>query len=191
MCLILVLFGKVESVVLRQKWRDIVLRVIVAVSEISQGPLLFVSLDHCSSPALENGMTYLWEENNRKYKPLSIPVDLTSDIYMFFTACDLNIMQALNQSVSMCSHILHIQGVFSMQGNFWRETIASFFGPIYILLFIHNILHSAFLLLRFIKNVFNQWPNICWIITDQSGIFKNVKLQWKCDRMFSPSNNFS
>ncbi|XP_058607610.1 uncharacterized protein LOC131524483 isoform X2 [Onychostoma macrolepis] len=110
-----VLFGKVESVVLRQKWRDIVLRVIVAVSEISQGPLLFVSLDHCSSPALENGMTYLWEENNRKYKPLSIPVDLTSDIYMFFTACDLNIMQAL--SVNMCSHMLHVQGVFPMQGN--------------------------------------------------------------------------
>ncbi|XP_042631015.1 galaxin-like [Cyprinus carpio] len=113
-----VLFGKVESVVLRQKWRDIVLRVIVAVSELSQGTLLHVSLDHCSSPALENSMTYLWEENNRKYKPLSIPVDVTSDIHMFFTACDLNLMQALKRSVNTCSHMRHIHGVFSMQVHF-------------------------------------------------------------------------
>lgn len=119
-CLMLVLFGKVESVVLQNNWRRIVLRVIVKVSGISEGPLLYVTLDHCSSPALENGMTYLWEtnsnNNNREYKPLSIPVDVTTDIHMFFTACNLNLMQALR--VNTCSHTLHIQGGFSYHGNF-------------------------------------------------------------------------
>lgn len=116
MCLMLVLFGKVESVVLQNNWRHIVLKVIVKVSGISDGPFLFVALDHCSSPALENGMTYLWENNNRRYKPLSIPVDVNTDIHMFFTACNLNLMHAL--SVTTCSHMLRIQGGFSFQGNF-------------------------------------------------------------------------
>ncbi|KAK9959138.1 hypothetical protein ABG768_011217 [Culter alburnus] len=115
-----VLFGKVESVVLQNNQRHIVVRVIVKVSGISEGPLLYVILDHCSSPALENGMTYLWEtnnnNNNREYKPLSIPVEVTTDIHMFFTACNLNLMKAL--SVNTCSQMLRIQGGFSYQGNF-------------------------------------------------------------------------
>ncbi|XP_050960752.1 galaxin-like isoform X2 [Labeo rohita] len=113
MCNKTVLFGKVESMVLRQKWRDIVLRVIVAVNEVSQGPLLNLSLNHCSSPALENGMTYLWKKIKRKYKPLSIPVDLTSDIHMFITVCDIN-----QQSDNTCSHMFYAQSGFSMHGNF-------------------------------------------------------------------------
>ncbi|XP_077050720.1 uncharacterized protein LOC143700869 isoform X2 [Siphateles boraxobius] len=78
-----VFFGKVESVALGTCDRHIVLKVVSVVEE----PWLNVSLDHCSSPALENGMTYLWEKNNNVYKPLSISFDPISDIHMFFTVC--------------------------------------------------------------------------------------------------------
>ncbi|XP_056126195.1 galaxin [Rhinichthys klamathensis goyatoka] len=78
-----VFFGKVESVALGPHKRHIVLKVVNVVED----PWLNVSLDHCSSPVLENGMTYLWEKNSNVYKPLSISFDLISDIHMFFTVC--------------------------------------------------------------------------------------------------------
>lgn len=81
----LVFFGKVESVALGTFKRHIVLKVVNVVKD----PWLNVSLDHCSSPALEIGMTYLWEENSsaNAYKPLSVSFDLISDIHMYFTVC--------------------------------------------------------------------------------------------------------
>ncbi|KTG43785.1 hypothetical protein cypCar_00035476 [Cyprinus carpio] len=89
MCNKTVFFGKVESVALENYQRHIVLKVVGQVDVISEkiikDPWLHVSLDHCSSPATENGMTYLWEENHdRKYKLLSHHVDLTSDMHMFY-----------------------------------------------------------------------------------------------------------
>lgn len=84
MCVFLVFFGKVESVALDESMRHIVLKVVNVVDD----PWLNVSLDHCSSPALENGMTYLWEKiNSTVYKPLSISFDLISDMQMLFTVC--------------------------------------------------------------------------------------------------------
>ncbi|XP_051952901.1 galaxin-like isoform X2 [Xyrauchen texanus] len=87
-----VLFGKVESVALNSSQRNIVLRVFVRfhvnTSEIKD-PWLNVALDHCSSPALEHGMTYLWEINNSVYKPLSHPIDQNSDIHMLLTMLQL------------------------------------------------------------------------------------------------------
>lgn len=92
MCVFLVLFGKVESVALENDLRHVVLKDVWQVNMKSEhfikDPWLYVSLDHCSSPATNNGMTYLWEEyHNGKYKLLSHPVDLTSDIYMLNSVC--------------------------------------------------------------------------------------------------------
>ncbi|XP_052438637.1 galaxin-like isoform X2 [Carassius gibelio] len=92
MCNKTVLFGKVESVALENDLRHVVLKVVWQVDMKSENvikdPWLHVSLDHCNSPTTDNGMTYLWEENhNGKYKLLSHPVDLTSDIYMFYSVC--------------------------------------------------------------------------------------------------------
>ncbi|KAK7152291.1 hypothetical protein R3I94_008578 [Phoxinus phoxinus] len=78
-----VFFAKVESVALDACMRHIVLKVVNVVDD----PWLNVSLDHCSSPALEIGMTYLWEKNSTVYKPLSISFDLISDIHLFLTVC--------------------------------------------------------------------------------------------------------
>ncbi|XP_039539960.1 galaxin-2 isoform X2 [Pimephales promelas] len=78
-----VFFGKVESVALDLNKRHIVLKVV----NVIEDPWLNVSLDHCNSPVLENGMTYLWEKNGNVYKPLSISFDLISDIHMFYTVC--------------------------------------------------------------------------------------------------------
>ncbi len=91
-CVFLVFFGKVESVALGNDQRHIVLKVVWQVDVKSEhfikDPWRHVSLDHCSSPATDNGMTYLWEEyHNGKYKLLSHPVDLTSDIYMLYSLC--------------------------------------------------------------------------------------------------------
>ncbi|XP_051580979.1 galaxin-like isoform X2 [Myxocyprinus asiaticus] len=87
-----VLFGKVESVALDNN-RHIVLRVIarmhVKSAEVIKNPLVNVTLDHCNSPALEHGMTYLWEMNSSVYKPLSHPINLTSDVHMLFTMLQL------------------------------------------------------------------------------------------------------
>ncbi|XP_051580986.1 uncharacterized protein LOC127456499 [Myxocyprinus asiaticus] len=58
-----VLFGKVESVALYNNVRHIVLGVFMTANKVIKKRILNVPLDHCSSPALENGMTYLWEEN--------------------------------------------------------------------------------------------------------------------------------
>ncbi|RXN18590.1 galaxin-like isoform X4 [Labeo rohita] len=87
-----VFFGKVESVALENDQRLVVLKFVWQVNvkseKIIKDPWLHVSLDHCSSPATENGMTYLWEEiHNGEYKLLSHPVDLTSDIQMFYSVC--------------------------------------------------------------------------------------------------------
>ncbi|XP_050991501.1 uncharacterized protein LOC127181049 isoform X3 [Labeo rohita] len=87
-----VFFGKVESVALENDQRHVVLKVVwqvnVKLEMMIKDPWLHVSLDHCSSPATENGMTYLWEENHSgEYKLLSHPVDLTSDIHMFYSVC--------------------------------------------------------------------------------------------------------
>ncbi|XP_052438641.1 galaxin isoform X1 [Carassius gibelio] len=92
MCNKTVFFGKVESVALANYQRHVVLKVVGQVNvkseKVIKDPWLHVSLDHCNSPATDNGMTYLWEENhNGKYKLLSHPVDLTSDIYMFYSVC--------------------------------------------------------------------------------------------------------
>ncbi|CAM4584041.1 unnamed protein product [Leuciscus chuanchicus] len=78
-----VFFGKVESVALGTFKRHILLKVV----NVIEDPWLNVSLDHCSSPSLEIGMTYLWEKNSDAYKPLSVSFDLISDIHMFFTVC--------------------------------------------------------------------------------------------------------
>ncbi|XP_052008635.1 galaxin isoform X2 [Xyrauchen texanus] len=87
-----VLFGKVESVAL-DNYRNIVLRVIARMHVKSAGdiknPLVNVTLDHCNSPALELGMTYLWEMNSSVYKPLSHPIDQPSDIHMLFIMLQL------------------------------------------------------------------------------------------------------
>ncbi|XP_043088787.1 galaxin-like isoform X1 [Puntigrus tetrazona] len=92
MCKETVFFGKVESVALKNDQRHVVLKVVgqvdVKSEKVIKDPWLHVSLDHCSSPATENNMTYLWEQNhNGKYKLLSHPVDLTSDIHMFYFVC--------------------------------------------------------------------------------------------------------
>ncbi|KAK2894857.1 hypothetical protein Q8A67_012086 [Cirrhinus molitorella] len=91
MCNKTVFFGKVESVALKNDQRHVVLKVVWQVdvkSEIITDPFLHVSLDHCSSPATDNGMTYLWEEKHSgEYKLLSHPVDLTSDFHMFYYVC--------------------------------------------------------------------------------------------------------
>ncbi|XP_073706848.1 uncharacterized protein [Garra rufa] len=90
MCNKSVFFGKVESVALENDQRHVVLKVWqvgVKLEMFIKNPWLHVSLDHCSSPATDNGMTYFWEENNGEYKLLSHPVDLTSDIYMFYSVC--------------------------------------------------------------------------------------------------------
>ncbi|XP_050959755.1 galaxin-like isoform X2 [Labeo rohita] len=92
MCNKKVFFGKVESVALENDQRLVVLKFVWQVNvkseKIIKDPWLHVSLDHCSSPATENGMTYLWEEiHNGEYKLLSHPVDLTSDIQMFYSVC--------------------------------------------------------------------------------------------------------
>ncbi|XP_067275193.1 galaxin [Pseudorasbora parva] len=78
-----VLFGKVESLALNMTHRLIDLKVVI----VDKNPWLQVSMDHCSTPALENGMTYLWEKTNHGYKPLSISVDPVSDIHMFYAVC--------------------------------------------------------------------------------------------------------
>ncbi|XP_058606769.1 galaxin-like isoform X1 [Onychostoma macrolepis] len=90
MCNKTVFFGKVESVTLENDLRHVVLKVVwkVKSENFIKDPWLYVSLDHCSSPATDNGMTYLWEENqNGKHKLLSHPVDLTSDMYMLYSVC--------------------------------------------------------------------------------------------------------
>ncbi|XP_042599759.1 galaxin-like isoform X2 [Cyprinus carpio] len=92
MCNKTVFLGKVESVALENDQRHIVLKVVWQVNVKSEkdikDPWLHVSLDHCNSPATDNGKTYLWEEkHNGKYKLLSHPVDLTSDIYMLYSVC--------------------------------------------------------------------------------------------------------
>ncbi len=91
-CVFLVFFGKVESMALENDQRHVVLKVVWQVNMKSENfikdPWLHVSLDHCSSPATDNGMTYLWEENqNGTYKLLSHPVDLTSDIHVLYSVC--------------------------------------------------------------------------------------------------------
>ncbi|XP_058608078.1 galaxin-like isoform X3 [Onychostoma macrolepis] len=92
MCNKKVFFGKVESVALENDQRRVVLKVVgqvdVKSEKVIKDPWLHLSLDHCSFPATDNGMTYLWEEkHNGKYKLLSHPVDLTSDIHMFYFVC--------------------------------------------------------------------------------------------------------
>ncbi|XP_059420794.1 galaxin-like isoform X1 [Carassius carassius] len=92
MCNKTVFFGKVESLALENDQRHVVLKVVWQVNVKSEkfikDPWLHVSMDHCSSPDTENGMTYLWEENpDRKYKLLSHPVDLTSDMHMLYAVC--------------------------------------------------------------------------------------------------------
>ncbi|XP_051726940.1 galaxin-like isoform X2 [Ctenopharyngodon idella] len=78
-----VLFGKVESVALDKQHRLVVLKVVNVFKDSWHNE----SLDHCRTPALENGMTYLWENTNNGYKPVSIPVEKISDIHMFYTVC--------------------------------------------------------------------------------------------------------
>lgn len=86
-CLYLVVFGKVESVVLQNLVnRTIWIRVVRGDSLSHCTSLL--SLDHCSSPAIEIGETYLWEINGKKYEPLSLPIRQASDIHMFFALCN-------------------------------------------------------------------------------------------------------
>ncbi|XP_043088794.1 galaxin-like isoform X5 [Puntigrus tetrazona] len=91
MCKETVFFGKVESVALKNDQRHVVLKVVgqvdVKSEKVIKDPWLHVSLDHCSSPATENNMTYLWENRNGTHKLLSHPVDLTSDIHMLYSVC--------------------------------------------------------------------------------------------------------
>ncbi|XP_026086820.1 galaxin-like isoform X2 [Carassius auratus] len=92
MCNKTVFFGKVESLALENDQRHVVLKVVWQVNVKSErfikDPWLHVSMDHCSSPDTENGMTYLWEEkHDRKYKLLSHPVDLTSDMHLLYAVC--------------------------------------------------------------------------------------------------------
>ncbi|XP_057203343.1 galaxin [Triplophysa rosa] len=89
MCNKTVVFGKVESVALQNLVnRTIWLRVVREVSLHHCKSLHLVSLDHCSSPVLEIGKTYLWETNGNGFKPLSLPIGQASDIHMFFTLCN-------------------------------------------------------------------------------------------------------
>ncbi|XP_050991330.1 galaxin isoform X3 [Labeo rohita] len=98
MCNKTVFFGKVESVALLNDQRLVMLKVVWQVNvnsgNFTLDPWLLVSLDHCSSPATDNGMTYLWEKEHsgeltslHTYKLLSHPVDLISDIHMFYSVC--------------------------------------------------------------------------------------------------------
>ncbi|TRY81855.1 hypothetical protein DNTS_011417 [Danionella cerebrum] len=76
-----VFLGKVESQTLVETHRYVLLQVLWEKHlNSTDGPWLQFHVDHCGSPVLENGMTYLWEKVNDDYKPLSLPVDLASDV---------------------------------------------------------------------------------------------------------------
>ncbi|KAK9959139.1 hypothetical protein ABG768_011218 [Culter alburnus] len=78
-----VLFGKVESVALGKRDRQVMLKVVNDFKDSWH----YEYLDHCRTPALENGMTYLWKKTTNGYKPISTPVEQISDIHMFYTVC--------------------------------------------------------------------------------------------------------
>ncbi|XP_056621590.1 galaxin isoform X2 [Triplophysa dalaica] len=89
MCNERVVFGKVESVALQNLVnRTIWLRVVREVSVPHCESLHLVSLDHCCSPALEIGETYLWKKNGTEFKPISLPIGQASDIHFFFAVCN-------------------------------------------------------------------------------------------------------
>nr|XP_055029561.1 galaxin isoform X1 [Misgurnus anguillicaudatus]XP_055029562.1 galaxin isoform X1 [Misgurnus anguillicaudatus] len=87
MCNKTAVFGKVESVALDQNQRYVIFRVVEDVSLSHCERLVHVTLDHCDTPALEEGMTYLWD--SQKFKPISLPVDPTYDNHMFLAACKM------------------------------------------------------------------------------------------------------
>ncbi|KAL1256646.1 hypothetical protein QQF64_012191 [Cirrhinus molitorella] len=92
MCNKTVFFGKVESVALKNDQRHVVLKVVwqvdVKSEKIIKDLWLHVFLDHCSSPATDTDMTYLWEKiYPENHKLLSYPVDIISDIHMFYSVC--------------------------------------------------------------------------------------------------------
>ncbi|XP_065139064.1 uncharacterized protein [Paramisgurnus dabryanus] len=90
MCNKTAVFGRVESVALVQNQRYVIFRVVEDVSLSHCERLVHVTLDHCATPALEEGMTYLWEkEDSNKFKPISLPVNPTYDNHMFVTACEM------------------------------------------------------------------------------------------------------
>lgn len=86
-----VFLGKVESMTLNTSRRHVVLQVVwqvdLKLGNVIKDSWLHISVDHCSSPVFENGMIYLWEKKDNGYKPLSHPVDLASDIHMFYFLC--------------------------------------------------------------------------------------------------------
>ncbi|XP_056334307.1 galaxin isoform X2 [Danio aesculapii] len=86
-----VFLGKVESMTLNTSRRHVLLQVVWQVNlklgNVTKDSWLHVFMDHCSTPVIENGMIYLWEKKGDVYKPLSHPVDLASDIHMFYFLC--------------------------------------------------------------------------------------------------------
>ncbi|KAI4874353.1 hypothetical protein NFI96_022211, partial [Prochilodus magdalenae] len=85
-----VVLGTVESVAVKQNERFVVLKEVLEFNRtmiFSGNSLKIGPLDHCLSPALELGRTYLWVNRENKYKPLADVTGLTTPIHAILRLC--------------------------------------------------------------------------------------------------------